>query len=77
MSHTRKTTLSLFIIVLSLLTSEVYLLVDLFQSYILPLFFIGLLSYLVGMKSVTCKRNNPRFLCYVLISHAAEILCRP
>ena len=39
----------------------------------LPLFFSGLLSYLVGMKTktsrcVTCKRNNSHFVRYVLIS---------
>ena len=43
-------------------SSEVYLLVNLFQSCMLPFFFSGLLSYLVGMKRttsrcVTCKRN--------------------
>ena len=44
-----------------------------FQSCMLPLFFSGLLSYLVGMKRrtrrcVTCKRDNSHFLRYVLIS---------
>ena len=44
-----------------------------FQSYMLPLFFIGLLSYLVGMKRrtsrrVVCKSDNFHFLRYVLIS---------
>ena len=40
----------------------------LFQSYMLPLFFNGLLSYLVGMKRrtssrrVTCKRDNSPFV---------------
>ena len=42
-----------------------------FQSCMLPLFFSGLLSYLVGMKRwtsrcVTCKRDNYHFVCYVL-----------
>ena len=42
-----------------------------FQSCILPLFFSGLLSYLIGMKNsrcVTCKRDNSHFVRYVLIS---------
>ena len=44
-----------------------------FQSYMLPLFFSGLLSYLVGMKRSTsrhviCMRDNSHFLHYVLIS---------
>ena len=43
------------------------------QSYISPLFLIGLLSYLVEMKMrtnrhVVCKRDNSHFLRYVLIS---------
>ena len=69
---------------LSPLTSKVYLLVNLFfQSYMLPLFFTGLLSYLVGIKrgtsgSVGCKRDNSHLLRYVvLISPDVEILCRP
>ena len=50
-----------------------------FQSYILPLFFSGLLSYLVGIKKRTsrrvgCKRDSSR---YVLISPEIEFLCRP
>ena len=41
-----------------------------FQSFLLPLFFNGLLSYLVGMKRrtsrcFTCKRDNSSFLCYL------------
>ena len=53
-----------------------------FQSDILPLFFSGLLSYLVGIKKrisrlVTSKRDNFHFLRYVLISPEAEILGRP
>ena len=49
-----------------------------FLSYILPLFFSGLLSYLVGMKrrtsrSVTCKRDNSFFLHYVLISPTSKV----
>ena len=37
----------------------------------LPLFFNGLLSYLVGIKRrtsrcVACKRDNSHFLCYYL-----------
>ena len=55
-----------------LASSEVYLLVNFFQSYMLPLFFGGLLSYLVRVKRtnrhVTYKRDNSYFLCYVLIS---------
>ena len=44
-----------------------------FQNDILPLFFSGLLSFLVGMKRTTRrfvarKRDNSHFLCYVLIS---------
>ena len=50
-----------------------------FQSCMLPLFFSGLLSYLIRIKKRTsrrvgCKRD---FLCYVLISPEVEILCRP
>ena len=37
-----------------------------FQSYMIPLFFSGLLSYLVGMKRRT--RDNYYFLYYILIS---------
>ena len=41
-----------------------------FQSYMLPLFFNGLLSYLVGMKRrtsrcFTCKRDNSYSLRYL------------
>ena len=41
-----------------------------FQSYMLPLFFSGLLSYFVGMKRRTsrcfaCKRDNSQFLHYL------------
>ena len=56
------------------LMSKVYLLVNFFfQSYMLPLFFNGLLSYLVGIKKrssrrVTCKRDNSYFLRDILIS---------
>ena len=44
----------------------------------LPLFFSGLLSYLVGMKRrisrcVTCNRDNSHFVCYVLISLTSEV----
>ena len=57
----------------SLASSEVYFWLTFFQSYMLPLFFGGLLSYLVGMEKrtsrcVTCKKDNSDFLCYVLIS---------
>ena len=57
------TTLTFSIMYLSPLTCEIYLLVNLFQSYILPSFFSGLLSYLVGIKRRTsrhvgCKRDN-------------------
>ena len=53
-----------------------------FQRDMLPLFFSGLLSYLVGMKRrtsrhVACKRDNSHFLCFVLVSPGAKILCRP
>ena len=63
MLHARETTLTFFVMYLSFLMSNVYLLVNLFQSYMLPLFFSGLLSYLVGMKwrtsrRVACKRDN-------------------
>ena len=51
-----------------------------FQSDMLPLFFSGLLSYLVGMKRtsrrVMFKRDNSHFLHYV-ISPKAEILSKP
>ena len=82
MSHTRETTLTSFVMYLSPLKSQVYLLVNLFQGYMLPLFFSGLLSYLLGMKRRTSryvvrKRDNFHFLCYVFISPEAEILCRP
>ena len=61
MWRARETTLTFSFMYLSLLMSKVYLLVNLFQSYMLPLFFSGLLSYLVGIKrrtsrSVMCKR---------------------
>ena len=70
MSHAREMTLTFFVMYLSPLTSEVYLLVDLFQSYMSPLFFIGLLLCLVGMKRRTsrravCKSYNSHFLRYV------------
>ena len=53
-----------------------------FQSYMLPLFCSGLLSYSVGIKRRTsrcvgCKKDNPHFLRYVLISPEVGILCRP
>ena len=53
-----------------------------FQSDMLPVFFSGLLVYLVGMKRrtsrhVTCKRDNSHFHHYVLIFLEAEILYRP
>ena len=40
-----------------------------FQSYMLPLWFSGFLSYLVGTERRTsrcfmCKRDNSHFLCY-------------
>ena len=61
MSYTRETTLTFFIKYLSPLTSEVYLLVNLFiLSNMLPLFFNGLLLYLVGRRTrrrVACKRQ--------------------
>ena len=67
---------------LSPLMSKVYLLVNLFQSYMLPLLLSGLLSYLVEKKRrtsrpVVCKRDNSHFLRYVLISPEVKILCRP
>ena len=73
MSSARETTLTFFIMYLSPLTSQVYFLVNLFQSYMSPLFFIGLLSYLVEMKRrisrhMVCKRDNSHFLRYVLTS---------
>ena len=81
----RETTIgfSVMYMYLSPLTSEVYLLVNLFfQSCMLPLLFSGLLSYMVGVKRSTskhvgCKRDNSHFLCYVLISPEVEILCWP
>ena len=52
------------------LPSKVYLLVNLFFKVVLPLFFSGLLSYLVGMnrrtsRCVTCKRDNSHFVMYL------------
>ena len=49
-----------------------------FQSCMLPLFFSGLLSYLVGMKRrtsrcVTCKRDNSHFLRYVMSPSTSEV----
>ena len=77
----RATTLTFSVMYLSPLTSKVYLLVNLFfQSYMLSLFFSGLLSYLVGIKRRTSSvvaRDNSHCLCYVLISLEVEILCRP
>ena len=74
MPRTRGTTLTLFVMYLSPLTSgcprfTFWLIV--FQSCMLPLFFSGLLSYLVGMKRrtsrcVMCKRDNSHFVRYVL-----------
>ena len=82
MLQARETTLTFFAMYLSPLTSKVYLFVKLFQSYMLPLFLNGMLSYLIGIKlrissHVFCKRDNSVFLCYVLISPEAKILCRP
>ena len=64
---------------LSPLMSEVYLLVTLFQSCMLPLFFSGFLPYLAGIKRRTsmqfaCKRDNSLFLRYVLISLDVQCL---
>ena len=64
----RETTLTFSVIYLSPLTSKFWL--TFFQSYILPLFFTRLLSYLVGAKRRTsghlgCKRDNSHFFCYV------------
>ena len=56
------------------MSSEVYRLVNVFffffQNYMLPLFFNGLLSYLVGIKrrtsrSFKCKRDNSYLLHYL------------
>ena len=76
MSHARERTLTLFVVYLSPLTSgrpRFTFWLTFFQSCMLPLFFSGLLSYLVGMKRttskcVTCKRDNSHFVHYVLIS---------
>ena len=75
----REITLTFSVMYLSPLTSEVYLLVNLFQSCMLPLLVSGWLSYLVGIKRrcVGCERDNSHFLCFVLISPEVEILCRP
>ena len=75
MSLAKETTLTFFVMCLSPLMSEVYLLVNLFQSYMLHLFISGLLSYLVGMKrrtsrGVTCKGHNYHFLRYTDGVHA-------
>ena len=53
-----------------------------FLKVMLPLFFCGLLSYLVGMKRrirrhVACQKYNSHCLLYLFISPEAEILCRP
>ena len=82
MWRARETTLTFSVMYLSPLMSKFYLLLDLFQSYMLPLFFNELFSYLVGIKRrtsrlVACKRDNSHFLCYVLIYPEAKILCRP
>ena len=67
MSLARETTLTFFVMYLSRLMSEGYLLVNLFFSIMLSLLFRGLLSNLVGMKRtsrcVMCKRHNYHFLC--------------
>ena len=76
MSHARETTPTLFIMYLSPLISgcpRVTVWLTIFQSCMLPLFFSGLLSYMVGMKRttsrcVTCKRDNFHLVRYVLIS---------
>ena len=57
-------------------SSQVNLLVNLFFKVMLPLFFSGLLSYLVGMKKRTsrcfpCKRGNSHFLHYLKKIHNA------
>ena len=76
MSCAKETTLTLFVMYLSPLTSRrprFTFWLTFFQSCMLPLFFSGLISYLVGMKRttnrcVTCKRDNSHFVRYVLIS---------
>ena len=76
MSCAKETTLTSFVMYLSPLTSgrpRFTFWLTFFQSCMLPLFFSGLLSYLVGMKRttsrcVTCKKDNPHFVHYVLIS---------
>ena len=73
MCHVQETTLILFVMYLSPLTSEVYLLVNLFTKLYITFILIGLLSYLVEMRMrtsrhVVCKRENSHFLRYVLIS---------
>ena len=71
MWHASETTLTFSVMYLFPLTSEVYLLVNLFFKIMLPLDLSGLLSYSVGIKRrtsrrVTCKRDNSHFLRYVL-----------
>ena len=77
----KKTTLTFFVINVSHLTFDFTVCLTFFQSFMLPIFFSGLLSYLVGIKRTTgrhaaCKRVSSHFLSYVLTSPEAEILCR-
>ena len=61
MSCAREATLTFSIMYLSPLTPEDCLLVNLFfQSYMLPLFFSGLLSYLLGIKWRTSRHVHAR-----------------
>ena len=80
MSHARQTTPTFIVMYLSPLTPEVYLLVKvLFISYLSPLFFIGLLSYLVGMKRRTSKRvvcNAITLIFFVMyLSSLTSVVC--
>ena len=91
MSRARETTLTFFVMYLSPLTSEVYLLVNLFSKLYVT-FILHWIAFIFGRdeeedqqacgvqetsRRVGCKRDNSHFLCYVLISPKVEILCRP
>ena len=80
MSHARETTLTFFVMYLSPLSPRFTFWLIFIQSYMLPLSFIGLRSYLKEMKRrtsrrVVCKSDNSHFLRYVLIS--LDIRCLP
>ena len=77
MSHARETTLSFFVMYLPPLTSEVYLLVNLFSKLYIT-FILQWIAFIFGRgeeedrisRHVAFKRDNSHFLCYILISLA-------